>query len=202
MGCGFFSLRPQSSQRPQPDYSTPIAFVDPATEQVFAVCVGKPSDPNFEKAHCAVYQAMDDARKSASFKDKELSHKRGEFPAVNVGVSFGHGPQKPHNLDVGDHGEMLDSLLQNESVIRMANFGSGGSIFLAAPFSFEQSNALPELQHPSISGRPSSTPSITPKLIFCTSTCPISNETLREAFSQLQLSTLGLKYALTRTGIA
>ncbi|TFK16345.1 hypothetical protein FA15DRAFT_607535 [Coprinopsis marcescibilis] len=105
-------------------FSASIAIVDPTTQQVFAVCTEKPDDPAFEEAHQAAYRAMDKARGGALFKEVELSHKRGEFPAVNVGVSFGHGPQQPHNLDVGKHGDMLDSLLQNEGVVRLANFAS------------------------------------------------------------------------------
>ena len=73
---------------------------------------------------------MEKAQQSTLFQEGEVSHKRGEYPALNVGVSFGHGPQKPHNLDTGEHSSMLDGLLQSRDVVRLANFASGRHPFL------------------------------------------------------------------------
>lgn len=43
-----------------------------------------------------------------SFKLAEKHHRRGHFPAINVGVTMGMGYQHLLNLDNGDHAGIMD----------------------------------------------------------------------------------------------
>ncbi|TFK18416.1 hypothetical protein FA15DRAFT_565693, partial [Coprinopsis marcescibilis] len=50
-------------------------------------------------------------------------HRRGRFPAVNVGTSYGQGSKKPANLRHHDV-ELVERLLRDKDVQRLATFGS------------------------------------------------------------------------------
>ncbi|KAG6808180.1 hypothetical protein H0H92_005147, partial [Tricholoma furcatifolium] len=49
----------------------------------------------------------------------ELNHKRGTFPAVNIGVTMGLGATYPTNLT---HSAMMDRLLGNPHIQRLTHF--------------------------------------------------------------------------------
>ncbi|KAF6741064.1 hypothetical protein DFP72DRAFT_835414 [Ephemerocybe angulata] len=66
-----------------------------------------------------------EAGKRAQFTDAERDHKRGlDFGALNCGVFFGHGPTEPYNLLNGAREPLLNELLADEDVIRVAAFQS------------------------------------------------------------------------------
>lgn len=98
--------------------------MDPNTGKIFAVAVGSPNDEGYARACDDAYQAIYLAGQTEVFKEEEVSHRRGQFPALNVGVSYGHGPDRPHNLKMYKHEKTLRSLLQNPGIVRMANFAS------------------------------------------------------------------------------
>ncbi|KAG6848527.1 hypothetical protein H0H93_016282 [Arthromyces matolae] len=93
--------------------------------RVFAVLVGQPDDPSYARSCEAAYQAMDDEGRQANFQQSELHHKRGDYPAVNVGVTMGLGATYPTNLSSDDHAEMMSRLVKNQHIIRMAHFADG-----------------------------------------------------------------------------
>lgn len=66
------------------------------------------------------------------FSQSERKHPRGAFPAVNVGVTHGKGTLKPINLNNHNHTPMVQRLLADEDIQRLAGFASGQSIDVSA----------------------------------------------------------------------
>jgi hypothetical protein len=64
-------------------------------ERVIATLVGQPDDPQWEDAVNAATEVMQDVEQMGAsmdlFSEESLHHRRGEFLAVPVGVSFGGG---------------------------------------------------------------------------------------------------------------
>ncbi|KAF9492513.1 hypothetical protein BDN71DRAFT_1199568, partial [Pleurotus eryngii] len=59
-------------------------------------------------------------------KETECKHRRGSFPALAVGVSYGNGQREPARLAAGETGpnaEGLRRLLNDPAVQRMASYG-------------------------------------------------------------------------------
>ncbi|KAG6815570.1 hypothetical protein H0H93_009451 [Arthromyces matolae] len=90
--------------------------------RVFLVLVGMPDDPTYISSCEQAYSAMSKEGSCAEFSDAEKEHKRGPFPAKNVGVTMGLGATYPTNLQCGAHKDMLERLLANEHIKRLAYF--------------------------------------------------------------------------------
>ncbi|KAF8073678.1 hypothetical protein FPV67DRAFT_1410146 [Lyophyllum atratum] len=91
--------------------------------RIFAVLAGQMADdPTYAESCELAYEAMMYEGQEAHFTAAELNHRRGDFPAVNVGITMGLGATYPTNLGVGTHADMLKRLLANEHIIRLANF--------------------------------------------------------------------------------
>ncbi|KAG6824927.1 hypothetical protein H0H92_005376 [Tricholoma furcatifolium] len=82
-------------------------------------------------AHYSAYDAMAEEGQRVNFLESELHHKRGNYPAVNVGVTMGLGATYPTNLSTGSHSQMMNRLLANRDIIRMANFADTAFNFWA-----------------------------------------------------------------------
>ncbi|KAG6836254.1 hypothetical protein H0H93_009778 [Arthromyces matolae] len=93
--------------------------------RVFLVLVGMPDDPTYLESCRLAYKAMGEEGSRAEFVGKDKDHKRGPFPAKNVGVTMGLGATYPTNLQCGNHKDMLDRLLANEHIARLASFADG-----------------------------------------------------------------------------
>ncbi|KAG6808241.1 hypothetical protein H0H92_004757 [Tricholoma furcatifolium] len=103
------------------DGITPRPLVS-STGQVFAVLAGRiPNDAWLDSCQTA-FDAMKDEGRKADFSFQETHHCRGDFPAVNVGITMGHGATYPTNLSNGSHTEMMSRLLANPAIIRITNF--------------------------------------------------------------------------------
>lgn len=61
----------------------------------------------------------------ASFSASEKKHRRGRFPAVNVGVTYGNGATEAINLKNSNHDAMVQRLCADKDIQRMATFASG-----------------------------------------------------------------------------
>ena len=63
----------------------------------------------------------------AQFTEKERNHRRASnSAALNVGISYGKGSVKPSNLtNKSRHVPLLESLLANKDLKRMASFADG-----------------------------------------------------------------------------
>lgn len=59
--------------------------------RVIAVLVGRPDDADWENVTAAAYGALTDASLHLEFKSKVKNHRRGRFPALNFGISYGGG---------------------------------------------------------------------------------------------------------------
>jgi len=93
--------------------------------RIYAVLAGRPDDPTYTKAAEAAFQTLAEESSKANFVTKECNHKRGCFPAVSVGLSYGQGQLKPALLNTGKNTEMVERLIQNSNIQRIATFGSG-----------------------------------------------------------------------------
>ncbi|KAG6895255.1 hypothetical protein C0992_002339 [Termitomyces sp. T32_za158] len=101
--------------------------------RIFAVLVGQPdSKTGYDATSRLAYEAIMQEGRNAKFTDAEMHHCRGDFPALNVGVTMGLGATYPTNLNSeGPHAKMLDCLLENEHIQRMAHFADGAFNLLA-----------------------------------------------------------------------
>lgn len=95
---------------------------------MFAVLVGRPAnDPTYLQDCGRAFEAISRAGESANFRPEEKRHRRGCFPAINVGVSHGNGTTAPCQLSNGPHELMLSGLQAEKSIQRLAAFASGKS---------------------------------------------------------------------------
>ncbi|KAF8059499.1 hypothetical protein FPV67DRAFT_1424580 [Lyophyllum atratum] len=92
--------------------------------RIFATMIGRPNDPGWAVSCQRAFEAIQREGGAAAFTTQERDHRRGKFPAVNVGVTYGKGTTQPVNLKRGAHDEMLGRLLSNKDIARIAAFGS------------------------------------------------------------------------------
>jgi hypothetical protein len=100
-------------------------------ERLIACIVANPNDPSYKASATNVSNHMQEEATMANFHPKDCHHRRGDFAAINVGVTHGKGTQHPVNLSLHHHSEMVGRLLQDKDVIRLATFMSSAS---ALPF--------------------------------------------------------------------
>ncbi|KJA14108.1 hypothetical protein HYPSUDRAFT_150797, partial [Hypholoma sublateritium FD-334 SS-4] len=93
--------------------------------RVIAVLAGRPDDPNWTSVHRSAHSALQLARRRCRFPKKTRNHRRGSFPALSAGISFGGGQKLPGNLHHSKtNKKQLDRLLGHQSFKRIAGFGS------------------------------------------------------------------------------
>lgn len=101
----------------------------PLTEsrgKIGAVLAGRPNDPTYLDDCNAAYNAIQSEGTSAHFHLQEPpKNRRGKYVSLSVGVSHGQGTTEPVNLKNTVHESMLDRLLSNKSIMRMAAFADG-----------------------------------------------------------------------------
>ena len=73
-------------------HRTPTPIVD-RRERVIGLCAGCPDDPSWGKTKDDAADGVEDARKLCRFPSGSTAHRRGQFPALAVGASFGGGQQ-------------------------------------------------------------------------------------------------------------
>lgn len=93
--------------------------------RVIAVLAGQPSDRSYSKAADRAFKAMMQQGSAAGFGPNGTKHRRGAFPVLNVGVSYGKGQQEPAYLQTGAYTPMLNRLVEDKSFERLAAFASG-----------------------------------------------------------------------------
>ncbi|TFK72996.1 hypothetical protein BDN72DRAFT_762244 [Pluteus cervinus] len=102
---------------------TPRPILD-SEGRVFAVLVGQPDNPSFATSCANVLSLMAQEGKGIQFLKKDKRHRRGHFPAVNVGVMHGKGTQYPINISTFPYSEAVQKLLDDPDVQRLATFSS------------------------------------------------------------------------------
>lgn len=102
-----------------------LLLIFDAKDRVIGACVGPPDVVGWPAVHQAAFEKLNAEGERAHFTKGERVHRRGRFPAINVGISMGTGPSHPGNLQLGNHAKMVARLLADRNIIRMANHASG-----------------------------------------------------------------------------
>ncbi|KAI9069582.1 hypothetical protein FKP32DRAFT_1671248 [Trametes sanguinea] len=93
--------------------------------RVFAVLAGRPQDPGWDSINANLQDIFENARDAYSLETKQLTHRRGNYAAVGVGISYGGGQQRASNLSQSTHNQAVtDLLLRHTGVRRVANFAN------------------------------------------------------------------------------
>ena len=58
---------------------------------LIALLAGKPSAPTWERKMKTLKHAMDSAKLKMSFREEQTAHRRGKYPTVATGISYGGG---------------------------------------------------------------------------------------------------------------
>ncbi|KAJ7079807.1 hypothetical protein B0H15DRAFT_787690 [Mycena belliarum] len=99
--------------------------------RVIAVLLGRPEDPGWDVVVRDAEKAMRRVNRAGhalgAFRAEDARHRRGNFPVIAGGVSFGGGQKRPGNLvHSRKRQKLLNYLLQNKSIRRLAGFQSSG----------------------------------------------------------------------------
>ncbi|KAF7972007.1 hypothetical protein HWV62_19295 [Athelia sp. TMB] len=122
------------------DGKTPIPILD-RKGRIFGVCAGSPSDAGWGAVHQEAAELIRAASRECRFPKGCNAHRRGDFPALAKGVSFGGGQkvssnvphrlpadareQQPGNLVHSElNGSALTKLLSSRPIRRIAGFAS------------------------------------------------------------------------------
>ncbi|KAJ7685970.1 hypothetical protein B0H17DRAFT_1332964 [Mycena rosella] len=92
--------------------------------RIIAVLVGQPRSASWDADVASAYQHISAEGAAAAFPHDLRKHRRGGFVAQNVGIYYGQGAKFPTRLRTGMYEPMLDRLLGNPAVARMATFAS------------------------------------------------------------------------------
>ncbi len=94
--------------------------------------------------------------KGFSLQEREIKHRRGDFPAMAAGVSYGNGQTEPSRLAAGETGPNADGLkrlLNNRQIQRIASYAdSAFKLWAPRLYSYyrehveEMHRALPHLR--------------------------------------------------------
>lgn len=77
---------------PHTHLSVPTPILD-HKERVIGVCAGRPDDASWGTMQQDAAAELNDARERCRFSRASATHRRGQFPALAVGASFGGGQQ-------------------------------------------------------------------------------------------------------------
>ncbi|KJA18009.1 hypothetical protein HYPSUDRAFT_145652, partial [Hypholoma sublateritium FD-334 SS-4] len=98
--------------------------------RVIAVLAGHPNDVDWGTVQRTAHSAILSAKTRTRFMKKATRHRRGDYPAAAVGISFGGGQKSPGNLRHEERNAAeLNGLLKHDSIRRIAGFAS--SAFLS-----------------------------------------------------------------------
>lgn len=98
-----------------------------AAGRAFAIFAGHPDDPNWKRdVHDPAVEAMEAARAQCKVSEARQYHRRGHFPPLSAGDSYGGGQMQPGALVNGViNTAVLLALLSNVAFIRLAGFATG-----------------------------------------------------------------------------
>ncbi|KAJ7834144.1 hypothetical protein B0H14DRAFT_2363952 [Mycena olivaceomarginata] len=121
--------------------------------RIFAVLAGQPDDSEWRAAVARAYDSIKTEGSNAQFPPAMRCHRRGLFAAINVGLVYGKGQRIPTWLDNKQHTSVVDRLLGNPDVNRLANFASCNLWAPRLHSHYVENNAkfrihLPHLQRP------------------------------------------------------
>ncbi|KAM6491463.1 hypothetical protein JOM56_013032 [Amanita muscaria] len=70
---------------------------------VVGALAGRPWDMDWDGVHDAAYEALHSAASRLSYRQKEVTNRRGSFPTLAYGISFGGGQTEPGYLQQGSN---------------------------------------------------------------------------------------------------
>ncbi|KIM79960.1 hypothetical protein PILCRDRAFT_9849, partial [Piloderma croceum F 1598] len=114
---------PHNLRHVQWDGKTPRPIVD-GQDRIIAALAGQPNDPQWDGVSDGAADAVRNAGEACSFTPNQGKHRRGPFPALATGVSFGGGQQASNLLNSTINALVLASLLANISIQQLAGFAS------------------------------------------------------------------------------
>ncbi|KAF9531030.1 hypothetical protein CPB83DRAFT_868384 [Crepidotus variabilis] len=90
--------------------------------------VGLPKDPGYKAACDRLYAKLEQV--GSQLQEESRSNRRGPFPVLNVGITHGKGTPHPVTLHSplaktpSKHVEVVEALLKDQDLVRIATFGS------------------------------------------------------------------------------
>ncbi|KAI0352293.1 hypothetical protein OH77DRAFT_1409671 [Trametes cingulata] len=101
--------------------------------RVFAVLAGRPKDTRgWTRVNAQVQAAFEQARARYKLDPKKKCHRRGDFPAVAAGISYGGGQKHVSNLAHDAHNqEVIEEPLREPAIQRVAGFANAAFALFA-----------------------------------------------------------------------
>lgn len=81
-----------------------------------------PADPTYLEAAERFFTAALEAGREEPFHQSELNHRRGSFPALPFGISYGNGHTYVRRSGTKGHDELVQQLLENKDLARLASY--------------------------------------------------------------------------------
>ncbi|KAL1671983.1 hypothetical protein EV122DRAFT_225565 [Schizophyllum commune] len=107
------------------DGVTPVPILD-KKRRVIAVLAGTPDQKDWPAQHTSLADAIEAARPKLKFSTVQTKHRRGVFPAIAVGHSYGGGQMRPMPVSQEPSNvPTLIALLTHIAFIRLAGFATG-----------------------------------------------------------------------------
>ncbi|TDL13448.1 hypothetical protein BD410DRAFT_699143, partial [Rickenella mellea] len=105
-------------------FSTPRPVVD-HMGRVVMVLAGRPRDEDWDSLCRDAYASIMKARARCSFTPEQTNHRRGSYPVLPIGVSFGGGQRMPGNLAHSQTNKAaLEALVRLPPIRRLAGFAA------------------------------------------------------------------------------
>ncbi|KAG6908616.1 hypothetical protein DXG01_003941 [Tephrocybe rancida] len=89
--------------------------------KIVAVMVGPPNDTSYVPSTLRAYDFIVRGASSEYFTKEEIDHRRGQYPTLHTGVTYGKGTSVPVYLKNDKHRGLLDNFLANPDIQRMAS---------------------------------------------------------------------------------
>ncbi|KAH9857668.1 hypothetical protein C2E23DRAFT_805249 [Lenzites betulinus] len=106
------------------DGVTTQAILDGA-DRIVGVLAGRPEDPAWDGVVREANIAMHRARRRCRFRRPDVAHRRGSYPTLARGVSFGGGQRAPRGLkNSAGNASALSDLCADPAMRRIAGFGN------------------------------------------------------------------------------
>ncbi|KAJ7855766.1 hypothetical protein B0H14DRAFT_2579227 [Mycena olivaceomarginata] len=139
--------------------------------RIFAVLAGQPNNASWRAAVGRAYESIKKEGSDAHFPAAMCRHRRGLFAAVTVGLGYGKGQRTPAWINNKQRTPMVDRLLANPDITRLANFASFPGL-TSSNFSCVQfmGASTPQLLRPERCATQNPPPRPFPKSVFSTAT--------------------------------
>jgi hypothetical protein len=157
---------------------------------------GQPDDPTYAADADALFTVMREESASEKFTAKELNHRRGRFPAINVGFTMPNGFREPINLDTSDHQRTVDRIREHSGFKRISAYHNGS---VRPPIPDSAQHLTTPFQRHLLSGTPVYTPTIGSGCRGYVRKCHTSERTRQKPFFLPPPST-SATYARSSTG--